>query len=25
MWKSTNNSLIPTDKLLTDLAAVVKK
>ena len=24
MWKSTNNSLIPTDKLLTDLGTVVK-
>jgi len=24
-WKSTNNSLIPTDKLLTDLGQVVKK
>src|SRR5437868_6918610 len=25
MWKSTNNSLIPTDKLLTDLGQMVKK
>jgi len=25
VWKSTNNSLIPTDKLLTDLAQLVKK
>jgi len=25
IWKSTNNSLIPTDKLLTDLSELVKK
>src|SRR5678815_397426 len=25
LWKSTNNSLIPTEKLLSDLAQVVKK
>jgi len=25
IWKSTNNSLIPTEKLLTDITPLVKK